>query len=48
MSTLRRMAHRPEVSEELYSIATDIREEYGYANIDAALKHVAREAGYDV
>lgn len=41
-------AHRPEVSEELYGIARDIQEDYGYANIDAALKHVAREAGYDV
>lgn len=48
MSTQPRMEHRPEVSDELYSIAAEIQEEYGYANIDAALRHVAREAGYNV
>jgi hypothetical protein len=42
------MAHRPEISSELYSTAEQIREEYGYGNIDAALRHIAREAEYDV
>ena len=42
------MAHRPEVSSELYGLAEQIREEHDYANIDAALRHIAREAGYDV
>lgn len=42
------MSHRPKLSEELYELAEQIQDEYGYGNVDAALKHIAREADYDV
>lgn len=43
-----RMTHRPQISDTLFEAAEEVREEYDYANTDAALRHMARNAGYDV
>jgi hypothetical protein len=42
------MAHRPRVSDRLYEEADRVREEYDLRGIGEALRHMAREGGYDV
>lgn len=43
------MAHRPRISDRLYSEAERVKEEYDLPSIGAALRHMARETeGYDV
>lgn len=40
--------HRPELSDAVFDRAAEVRDENGYVSIDRALKHIMREAGYDV
>lgn len=40
--------HRPQIDDELFDAADEVREERGLANINAALKRMVREGGFDV
>jgi hypothetical protein len=42
------MAHRPRISDRLYSEAERVKEEYDLSGVGDALRHMAREGGYDV
>lgn len=42
------MPHRPVVSERLYEKADEVCDEYDLSSIGEALRHMAREGGYDV
>lgn len=39
---------RPDLSDEVWDVIEKVRDENGYANADRAIKHVFREAEYDV
>lgn len=43
MSELTRPKLQPETTEEL----VEIKEEYGYGSLDAAIRHLLRETGRD-
>ena len=42
------MAHRPKLSDQLWQTVQEVMDEEEYGNAEMALRHMAREGGYDV
>lgn len=42
------MARRPKIPDSVCEAAEDVREEHEYSSLGDAIRHMVREAGYDV